>query len=1184
MKLLNLHLIAFGCFTNTRLDFAEQGRDFHVIYGENEAGKSTALRALTGLFYGIPAKTPDAFLHQMKDLRVAGELERADGKRLIFVRRKGNRDTLLDQNGKPLPDALLVEFLGGASEEIFTTMFRLDHASLVRGGEDLLAGEGHVAESLFEAGTGITGLRQALAALEAEVEQLFKPRSGTALVNRAIDAYEEARKRSRDLSVPPKQWTEQSEGLKAKEEELKSLKTQVSELSACRERLNRFRLTLPHVTRRKELLLQLESLGTVTPLPESAPRDREEAERRQRDARRRMEEADAKLAALREELKGVQFRQELLDNADTIAGLYERLDSYRQAMRDLPKMRAEQHQFEADAHAILREVKPGLPLKEAEALRLTVVQRTRIRELVAQHHALQERLRGAAERAESACSHWEEKKHALEQSPAPRDVGELERAIQRARKKGDLEATLREETDTLRAAEEQGASDLKRLPLWSGVLEQLETLPVPTLETIERVDAELSALVTQQNLLDNQREDNRERLAKVGDDILALRLGGEVPTEQDLRRARAHREQGWKLVRRAWLEGASDAEAEKAFDPERPLPEAYEMSVTEADATGDRLRREADRVAKLAGLLADKEGCESRAAELETKQSELTTRLEACEQQWHEAWQPAGIAPLSPKEMRAWLNRHTVLLAHARDMRTRRQAIAQLRERIREHSEELNGALAALGDATRGEVGSLDALIQRSEAVLRRLKEDAQRRTELENEVRRSATEHEKAKRERDSAQRDLEIWQADWQQAIAPLGLPADARAEEAVAVMDKLDALFKKLDDSQNLLLRVQQMQQHVDQFNADMASLAKLVAPELNGLPPDQAAIRLQSLLNKDRQDAVRHQSIEKQIEEEQKALQAADHEIKDASNELQELMRKAHCSDLVALEDAERKSTRSRELTRQLVEVNKTLAGFAAGATVEAFLDEVAEVDPDQLPFQIDECERQTRELEDQRSRLEQQIGRERAALQATDGSEQAALAAEEAQSALAAVRAHADRYLRLRLASEVLRRYIDRYREQNQDPVIKRAGEIFPRLTLNSFARLKAGFDEKDRPVLLGVRSSGDEVEVSGMSDGTRDQLFLALRLASLERQLASGEPLPFVVDDILIKFDDDRAAATLVQLADLTERTQVLFFTHHSHLVELAQTVIPRDLLKIHRLDNRQGLVKSSMTGNSSAL
>ncbi len=43
-----------------------------------------------------------------------------------------------------------------------------------------------------------------------------------------------------------------------------------------------------------------------------------------------------------------------------------------------------------------------------------------------------------------------------------------------------------------------------------------------------------------------------------------------------------------------------------------------------------------------------------------------------------------------------------------------------------------------------------------------------------------------------------------------------------------------------------------------------------------------------------------------------------------------------------------------------------------------------------------------------------------------------------------------------------------------------------------------------------------------MSDGTRDQLYLSLRLATLEQHQSKGEPIPFVVDDVLIGFDDNR--------------------------------------------------------------
>jgi uncharacterized protein YhaN len=1166
MKLLNLQLLRFGCFTNVPLDFSEPGRSFCVIYGSNEAGKSTVLRALTGLLYGIPFKTTDAFLHDMKDLRVAAEIERTDGKRLKFTRRKGNRDTILDPDDRPIPDALLLEFLGGATEEIFTTTFRLDHASLVRGREDLLAGKGDLAESLFQAGTGISGLHQVLAALEAEAEQLFKPRSNTALINRELDAYEEARKRSRDLSIPPKQWARQSDALKAKEEELKDLKAHISDLSGSKEQLTRFRLALPHVTRRKGLLSETDTLGPVTLLPESATREREEAERRRHDATSAREKAEGKLARLHGNIGQLPLAEDIVAQAEAITNAYGRLHSYQQAIHDLPTVSAEQLQFEADARALLSEIKPGLALEQAGTLRLTVVQRTRIQNLAKRNPTLQERLRSAKKHAESIHGDWQKQKQLLGQMPSQPDTNELERAIELARKEGDLEAGLRAEDTLLRTTEEQVAAELKRMTLWSGALERLESLPVPSLETVEHFNAELNTLGNEQKLLEVQRDENRQRATKLEGEIQALRLGGAVPTEAELQQARECRERGWRLVRRAWLEGVSDSAQEKAFDPERPLAEAYERSVADADTIADRLRREADRVARLAGLLVDEEDCKQRAQELERQQASLTANLDACQQRWREAWQPAAIVPLSPKEMRAWLTQYAAMVTQACEIHKRRHTVEQLQQRITVHAGELNEALNALGEPMRGESETLSALLHRSQTCLQRRRESAQERTKVENEARRLAVEYEKATRERDNARGDLQVWLGEWQQAIAPLGLPSETRDEEASAVLEKLDALFKNLGDAENHRSRVEAMQKHIAQFNSDILALVQLLATSLHELPSDQAATQLHSLLTKAREDEARRQTFEKQIKDEETALANAESDFSKAESQLRALLERAQCTDLASLEEAEHKSARVQQLTGQRAEVDKTLTDFTAGATLDGFLTAIGKADVDKLPFQITELNKEIQSLDDQRSKLEQDVGRERAALQAMDGNDQASAAAEEAQSALSAVRVHTDHYLRLRLASEVLRRHIEHYREQNQDPVIKRASEIFPHLTLGSFARLKTGFDEKNRPVLLGVRPSGEELDVAGMSDGTRDQLFLALRIASLEQQLIAGEPLPFIVDDVLVNFDDGRAQATLKQLAEVARRTQVLFFTHHTRLLELAKKAVPNELLKAHVL------------------
>ena len=199
-------------------------------------------------------------------------------------------------------------------------------------------------------------------------------------------------------------------------------------------------------------------------------------------------------------------------------------------------------------------------------------------------------------------------------------------------------------------------------------------------------------------------------------------------------------------------------------------------------------------------------------------------------------------------------------------------------------------------------------------------------------------------------------------------------------------------------------------------------------------------------------------------------------------------------------------------------------------------------------------------------LDQAIGAERSELARMDGSDRAAEAAEIAQTLLAQLQGDVARYATLKLAETVMRRGIERYRDKNQGPILARAGVLFAGMTGGSFARLHIDDDGDGRSVLKGARPDGRLVGVEGMSDGSHDQLYLALRLASLESWLDSHEPVPFVVDDILLNFDDVRAAAALLALAELSRRTQVLFFTHHRHIVELARSHLARDVVFVHEL------------------
>jgi len=96
-------------------------------------------------------------------------------------------------------------------------------------------------------------------------------------------------------------------------------------------------------------------------------------------------------------------------------------------------------------------------------------------------------------------------------------------------------------------------------------------------------------------------------------------------------------------------------------------------------------------------------------------------------------------------------------------------------------------------------------------------------------------------------------------------------------------------------------------------------------------------------------------------------------------------------------------------------------------------------------------------------------------------------------------------------------------------------------------------DDGTERVLVALEADGTTVkQVGELSEGSRDQLFLALRIAALEAYVRDNPPLPFIADDVLQTFDDARAAAALRALLDLSAFVQVIVLTHHPHVQALA--------------------------------
>jgi uncharacterized protein YhaN len=409
--------------------------------------------------------------------------------------------------------------------------------------------------------------------------------------------------------------------------------------------------------------------------------------------------------------------------------------------------------------------------------------------------------------------------------------------------------------------------------------------------------------------------------------------------------------------------------------------------------------------------------------------------------------------------------------------------------------------------------------------------------------------------------------WRGEWQEVIGGLGLGADALPSEVTAILDSVRELFGKMNEAAKLQIRIAAIDAEARTFREEVASVAARVASDIARLPAEDAVARLNRLLADAQREDTRRQQFEAQIRKAQEDINTAEVTRKTMLERLDALCKEAQCRDASGLELAERRSNEYQNCRHRIDSLEQELRDIAEGMTLAELETQVNAADPDSLPGEIESLTgRIDDELEPRKTELAETKGKQKEQLERMDGGDAAAALADEAQSVLMAVRSNAEQYVKVKLASRILRNEIERYRQQHQGPLLERASEHFAVLTRGSFAGLRADFNEKDEPVLVGVRPDDERVYVQGMSSGTRDQLYLALRLASLEKYMESAEPMPFIVDDILVHFDDERSRATLGVLAELARKTQIILFTHHRRLVEQAQALGGAVPVPVHAL------------------
>lgn len=148
-----------------------------------------------------------------------------------------------------------------------------------------------------------------------------------------------------------------------------------------------------------------------------------------------------------------------------------------------------------------------------------------------------------------------------------------------------------------------------------------------------------------------------------------------------------------------------------------------------------------------------------------------------------------------------------------------------------------------------------------------------------------------------------------------------------------------------------------------------------------------------------------------------------------------------------------------------------------------------------------------------------------------------------------IRRLTERWCATRLADRVMDQLCERLEHDRQPSTLLIASDYLNRLTCGKYHKIWTPLGQK---VLLADDDMGQSISVEHLSAGTREQVFLALRLAMIREFANDGLELPIVLDDVTVNFDQGRTEAAVDTLLDVAEEgQQILLFTCHLHLAHM---------------------------------
>jgi len=1170
MRVDRLDLTRFGHFSDFSLNFgnAPDGPDLHLVYGPNEAGKSTTLAALVDLLFGMPRSSDFDFLHQYQTLELGACLTQANTSQEL--RRFKNR--LTDAERNQLSDSVID--VHGLSREEFRNRFSFDDSALQEGGESILENKGDLGAALFSATSGLSDLAQRMNTAMAAHD-----RFDDGSKSRKTDLYglrkelAEIDKKRKQIDIEAPAWKRFKRDAENAQQRFVEQEKKVQECQRALDALQQQQRRLTTAQRIDTLRHQLVAFDALPDVPADWHARLIELQPRRIELMTRLETQKKRHAELDAQKKSVNPDKSVLQHAPTIRDLLAQRLVARQRANDILELAGTLERTQHQLDSLL--LKLDLPrTSKAEEIATPEPSLLRLEQLARQHVGLQ----SAVEHAKQETSQLEQREKAIADSDtsAPPDITTLESLLKQIRNEAP-QAQLRQASARAREYAQSLEEALRELQPWRGDAEALALQSPPSVTHLREL---ASRTQTHEEALRLQQNNVAQCAAKgstIDQEIERITAGTSIDDDA-AHAAREKRNAAWQTHTDALDTGAEPVALQRtARDVARTMGEDDVLSAA-------RLL-ESDRVARIRQLQHDAQTQRHALSTLQTALSEATQVCEATQRETIAIAQALQLPDThGANDIERWLAIRVRAMQAMRDNQTYKDEQANWQQRCTTLVQRL---VELLTPCVPGNVidqlanADIDECLALAEQTVERLRTEHQHYTHALEE-RTSLTDELTQRRDQLSAHNDaMATWQLEWQAALGTSWF-AKHDAEVVASLLPEMRTLATALDKRNDLQEQIKSLERDQQRYATDTAMLHE----KLRSTPPEDSARPIASPVSTElvnTEDALvemeqwlktteQEQSTLEHVASEKATLDAVleelQAEVQPIEQQIAEMQSSCKVETVVELQKLLEQNRDRVSLNGRLQEYLAELVDEHNVPMTESAISVLSQLDSSVLVADIRSREDQLNEERERLNECHHTYRTAQDALNTMAGEADAAKLMEQRENLLLEVKERAFENLRARIGRAVVLEGLRRFRDQHRSGMMQRARDTFLAITCGNFSDLRSHPDDKGVERLFAVKRDGGTQLSANMSTGTRFQLYLALRIAAYHEYCQHRTPLPFVADDIMETFDDERSAAAFTQLAEMAKHGQVIYLTHHRHLIDIAKRVVAPNL-SVHELPAR---------------